>query len=88
MARAEHLMQKTVLCDKLIVTFTKDSEMSPSRRKKREPTDQLPKHPVRAEDEDAWEDYQDYCMAAEALEEALEEGEVRPFEEFVKELTH
>jgi dihydroneopterin aldolase len=32
------------------------------------------------------EDYLDYCAAAEAIEEALKTGEIRPFEEFAKEL--
>jgi|GEM_PF-1473816 len=32
------------------------------------------------------EDYLDYCAAAEAIDEALETGEIRPLEEFIKEL--
>ncbi len=36
--------------------------------------------------EEEREDYLDYCAAAEAIDEALETGEVRSFEEFAKEL--
>lgn len=36
--------------------------------------------------EEEREDYLDYCAAAEAIEEALETGEIRPFEELAKEL--
>jgi hypothetical protein len=32
------------------------------------------------------EDYLDYCAAAEAIDEALETGEVTPLEDFIKEL--
>lgn len=37
-------------------------------------------------DEEAWEDYQDYCAAAEALEEALKTKEITPLEDFIREL--
>ena len=32
------------------------------------------------------EDYLDYCAAAEAIDEALETGEITPLEDFIKEL--
>jgi len=37
-------------------------------------------------DEEAREDYLDYCAAAEAIDEALETGEMYLFEDVVKEL--
>jgi hypothetical protein len=37
-------------------------------------------------DEEAWEDYQDYCASAEALEEALQTKEITPLDEYIKEL--
>lgn len=39
------------------------------------------------DDEEAWEDYMDYCAAAEALEDALKNpGGVKGAREFAKEL--
>jgi hypothetical protein len=38
-----------------------------------------------AEDEER-EDYLDCCAAAEAIDEALETGEITPLEDFIKEL--
>jgi len=38
------------------------------------------------EEDEEREDYLDYCAAVEAIDEALETGEIRPFEEFAKEL--
>jgi hypothetical protein len=38
------------------------------------------------DDEEAWEDYMDYCAAAQALEEALQTKEITPLEDFIKEL--
>ncbi len=32
------------------------------------------------------EDYLDYCAAAEAMDEAVEKGEITPLEDFIKEL--
>ena len=39
----------------------------------------------RVEDEER-EDYLDYCAAAEAIDEALETGEITTLEDFIKEL--
>jgi hypothetical protein len=36
--------------------------------------------------EEASEDYLDYCAASEAIANALVSGEIRPFDEFAKEL--
>ncbi|MBI4965140.1 MAG: hypothetical protein HY913_17835 [Desulfomonile tiedjei] len=36
--------------------------------------------------EEESEDYLDYCAAAEAIDEALETGEIRSFEDFAKEV--
>jgi hypothetical protein len=38
------------------------------------------------DDEEAWEDYQDYCAAAKGLEEALQTKEITPLEDFINEL--
>jgi hypothetical protein len=37
-------------------------------------------------DEEDRQDYLDACAAADAIEEALETGEITPFEEFSKEM--
>jgi len=37
-------------------------------------------------DEEDKQDYLDACAAAEAIEEALETGEITPFEDFAKEM--
>ena len=42
--------------------------------------------PVEFATEEASEDYLDYCAASEAIAEALVSGEIRPFDEFAKEL--
>jgi hypothetical protein len=38
------------------------------------------------EEDEEWEDYLDLCAAAKAIDEALETGEIQPFEDFMKEL--
>jgi len=38
--------------------------------------------------DEAREDYLDYCAAAEAIDEALETGEITPLDDFIKELGH
>lgn len=38
------------------------------------------------EEDEEREDYLDYCAAVEAIDEALETGEITPFEDFIKEL--
>jgi hypothetical protein len=40
----------------------------------------------RVNEEEAWEDYQDYCAAAAALDEALLTGEITPLEDLIREL--
>jgi hypothetical protein len=42
--------------------------------------------PVEFATEEASEDYLDYWAASEAIAEALVSGEIRPFDEFAKEL--
>ncbi|MFA6222014.1 MAG: hypothetical protein WC647_06835 [Desulfomonilaceae bacterium] len=42
--------------------------------------------PVEFATEEASEDYLDYCAASESIAEALVSGEIRPFDEFAKEL--
>lgn len=37
-------------------------------------------------DEEDRQDYLDACAAAEAIEEALETGEITPFEDFAREM--
>ena len=38
------------------------------------------------DDNEAWEDYMDYCAASEALDEALQTKEITPIEDFIREL--
>jgi hypothetical protein len=47
----------------------------------------VPDHGIQPEETDEErEDYLDHCAAAEAIDEALETGEVTSLEDFVKEL--
>ncbi|MEW6112646.1 MAG: hypothetical protein AB1664_11005 [Thermodesulfobacteriota bacterium] len=59
--------------------------MSPLRRRNKDicPPEAQDTQPS---DEEAREDYLDYCAAAEAIDEALETGEMYLFEDVVKEL--
>ena len=49
-------------------------------------TDETLTGEIERTEDDEREDYLDYCSAAEAIDEALETGEIRPFEDFAKEL--
>ena len=53
-----------------------------------EPTQEETERPIPSpDDEEAWEDYMDYCAAAAALEDALKNpGGIKTLEEFAKEL--
>jgi hypothetical protein len=42
--------------------------------------------PEEFKDEEDRQDYLDACAAADAIEEALETGEITPFEEFAEEM--
>jgi len=42
--------------------------------------------PEEFKDEEDRQDYLDACAAADAIEEALETGEITPFEDFAKEM--
>jgi hypothetical protein len=51
------------------------------------PTLEAPEIPIPTpDDEEAWDDYLDYCAAAEALVEALQTKEITPLEDFIREL--
>ncbi len=44
--------------------------------------------PEGLKDDEDRQDHLDACAAADAIEEALETGEIRAFEEFAKEMGH
>jgi len=50
------------------------------------PTDEMQSDKIECSGDEDREDYLDYCAAAEAIDEALETGEVTPLEDFIKEL--
>lgn len=53
-----------------------------------EPILEEPEIPIPSpDDEEAWEDYMDYCAAAESLEDALKNpGGIKTMKDFAKEL--